>query len=148
MTSESEDFQLEKKFVYCPIGTDKDNRIVFKPKYLGEQVELYPEQILASMLTKIRQVLELNNIQNKELVLSVPSFFTQNERKLCLLAGKIAGINILKLMNESSATVLNYGIFRKKDLSDEARLVAFVDVGVSKTSIFFAKVKKTGAEIV
>jgi len=38
-----------------------------------------------------------------------------------LSAGKIAGMNILKLMNESSATVLNYGIFRKKDLSEEPR---------------------------
>ena len=57
-------------------------------------------------------------------------------------------MNILKLMNESSATVLNYGIFRKKDLSEDPRLVAFIDFGHSKCSIFFAKVRKTGAEIV
>merc|ERR1711976_213836 len=104
--------------------------------------------VLATMITKIRQILELNNIVTKDLVMSVPSYFTQTERKLCLMAGKISGMNIVEIMNESSATVLNYGIFRKKDLTDEPRLVAFVDVGHSKTSIFFAKVKKTSAEIV
>jgi len=52
-------------------------------------------------------------------------------------------------MSETAATVLNYGIFRKKDLSDEQhRLVAFVDVGHAKTNVFFAKVKRNGAEVV
>merc|ERR1712076_111812 len=52
-------------------------------------------------------------------------------------------------MSETAATVLNYGIFRKKDLSEtDARLVAFLDVGHSSTSVFFAKVKKNGAEVV
>lgn len=52
-------------------------------------------------------------------------------------------------MSETAATVLNYGIFRKKDLSEtDPRLVAFVDVGHSKTSVFFANVKRNGAEVV
>jgi molecular chaperone DnaK (HSP70) len=148
MNSDSPDILAEKAHVYCPTAFNEAGRLIFKPRYQGEQIEILPEQALASMLTKIRTILELNNISNKEIVMSVPSYYTQVERKLALLAGRIAGLNIIKLMNESTATVLNYGIFRKKDLSEDPRLVAFVDVGHSKTSITFAKVKKMGAEIV
>lgn len=148
MNGDSEDLAHEKKHVYCPIGLNAENRVVYKPKYQGEQIEILPEQALGSMITKVKDVLELNNIGTKDLVMSVPSYYTQNERKLALMAGKIAGMNIVRIMNESSSTILNYGIFRKKDLSDEPRLVAFIDVGNAKTSIFFAKVKKTSAEIV
>ena len=43
---------------------------------------------------------------------------------------------------------MNYGIFRKADLHvEQSRLVAFVDIGYSKTSFFIAAVKKNGAEI-
>ncbi len=63
-------------------------------------------------------------------------------------SAEIAGIKIDKLSNESSGVVMNYGIFRKADLHvEQSRLVAFVDIGYSKTSFFIAAVKKNGAEI-
>jgi len=66
MTGDSDDWPIEKKHVYCPTATDRNNRVVFKPIYQGKEIELYPEQIFATMLTKIKHVLELNNITNKE----------------------------------------------------------------------------------
>ena len=148
MNGDSEDLREERQHVYCKTRVDQNNRVCFNVRYQGEEIALYPEQVLASHFTKVREILELNKITNKELVVNVPSYFSQEERKLTLMAGKVAGLNIVKLMSETSATVLNYGIFRKKDLSDDPRLVAFVDVGHSNTSVFFAKVKKSGAEIV
>lgn len=97
MNGDSEDFAHEKKHVYCPIGVNAENRVVFKPKYQGEQIEILPEQALASMITKVKDVLELNNIGTKDLVMSVPSYYSQNERKLALMAGKIAGMNIVRI---------------------------------------------------
>ena len=44
---------------------------------------------------------------------------------------------------------MNYGIFRKSDLSDKkGRLVAFIDFGFSKTSVFIAEIKKNSAKII
>jgi hypothetical protein len=44
---------------------------------------------------------------------------------------------------------MNYGIFRKADLSaDTPRLVAFVDPGYSKTSFYLGQIKKNSAEII
>lgn len=60
----------------------------------------------------------------------------------------ISGIKITRVYNESSANVMNYGIFRKADLVDDSpRLVSFVDFGHSKTSVFVANIWKNKAEI-
>jgi molecular chaperone DnaK (HSP70) len=57
-------------------------------------------------------------------------------------------VKLARVYNESTATVMNYGMFRKSDLSDEKpRLVSFVDLGFSKTTLFFANIWKNKAEI-
>ncbi len=54
-------------------------------------------------------------------------------------ACEIAGLKCVRLLNESTATVLNYGFFRKTDLSDkDPRYVAFVDFGHSKLTVYIA----------
>ena len=61
----------------------------------------------------------------------------------------IAGVKLLRVYNESTANVMNYGIFRKSDLSaTDKRLVGFIDFGHSKTSLFLAKIWKNKAEII
>ena len=118
MKGDSVDFKEERNHVYCKTRVNDENKVVFNVKAYGEDIELLPEQVYATMLTKVKMILELNNINNKELVLSIPPYYSQEERRLVLLAGKVAGLNIVKLMSETAATVLNYGIFRKKDLSE------------------------------
>lgn len=90
----------------------------------------------------------MNNIKGTEFVVSVPSYYSVKERMQVIQAAEIAGIKIDKLFNESSAVLMNYGIFRKADLhADNARIVGFADVGYSKTSFTLTAVKKNGAEI-
>ncbi len=95
------------------------------------------------------QILKLNQIESTDYVVSVPSYFTVEERQAMIDSAAIAGIKISRVYNESSANVMNYGIFRKGDLVDETpRLVAFVDYGHSKTSVFLANIWKNKAEII
>ena len=71
------------------------------------------------------------------------------ERQGVLDAAEIAGLKTLRLINESTAIALNYGFFRKGDLPDkEARNVAFVDLGHSKTTVTIASVLKGKTRIV
>jgi heat shock 70kDa protein 4 len=49
---------------------------------------------------------------------AVPAYLTQAERKAYLDAAKIAELNITRLINDSTAISLDYGMFRKKDLSN------------------------------
>jgi heat shock protein 4 len=86
-------------------------------------------------------------MSEKELVVSVPGFFTQQERGKILDAAKLAEVKCLRLMNETSATALEYGIFRRHTLSEKPRLVFFVDIGYSKTSMCLAGITKKLVEI-
>lgn len=52
-------------------------------------------------------------MDEKDLVISVPGFFTQQERGRLLDAARIAEVKCARLMNETSATALEYGIFRR-----------------------------------
>ncbi|KAK1883285.1 Heat shock 70 kDa protein 4 [Dissostichus eleginoides] len=66
-------------------------------------------------------------------VISVPSYFTDPERRSVMDAAQIAGLNCLRLMNDSTAVTLAYGIY-KQDLpapEEKPRIVLFVDVGHS-----------------
>ena len=46
-------------------------------------------------------------------MIAVPTYFTQQERKAVLDAAKIAELEVTRLLNESTAVALDYGIFRK-----------------------------------
>jgi len=83
----------------------------------------------------------------KELVISVPGFFTQQERAKILDAARIAEVKCLRLMNETSATALAYGIFRRAILTEKPRLVLFIDIGYSTTSLCLGSITKKLVEI-
>uniref|UniRef100_A0A3P9DF50 Heat shock protein 4b n=1 Tax=Maylandia zebra TaxID=106582 RepID=A0A3P9DF50_9CICH len=66
-------------------------------------------------------------------VVSVPCYYTDAERRSVVDAAQIAGLNCLRLMNETTAVALAYGIY-KQDLpapEEKARNVVFVDLGHS-----------------
>ena len=67
----------------------------------------------------------------------VPCSFTDAERRCMLDAAKIAGLNCLRLMNDTTATALAYGLY-KQDLpapEDKPRNVIFVDMGSSNFQV-------------
>jgi molecular chaperone DnaK (HSP70) len=61
----------------------------------------------------------------------VPCYFTDVQRRALLDSAQIAGLNVLRLMNETAATALTYGIY-KQDLpapEEKPRHVVFLDLG-------------------
>ena len=151
LTPRNKDYSLEREFSFSRAKVnqrDAYTEMVFNVKYNGQQQDFTSRQVMAGLFAKIREILEKNNSTVREVVASVPSYFTQIERQAMIEAGKLAGIKVERLYNESTANVMNYGIFRKKDLSDDnARIVGFVDMGHAKTSVFFAKIWKNKAQI-
>ncbi|KAF7123948.1 hypothetical protein RHSIM_Rhsim12G0014100 [Rhododendron simsii] len=67
----------------------------------------------------------------KDIVITVPAYFGQAERKGLIQAAELAGINVLSLVNEHSGAALQYGI--DKDFSNGSRNVVFYDMGASST---------------
>ena len=126
----------EKKF--CPAKcVNKDDRVAFEVKYQGQAETVFPEQVFAAYLNKLKFILQKNNFENKSGVLAVPAYLTQQERKALLDAAKIAEFSVTRLLNESTAVALDYGMFRKNDLdATNPRNVLFIDFGHSKLSTF------------
>lgn len=101
-------------------------------QYRGESKVFTPEQILAMLLNHLRETATVSlGTKIIDCVISVPTCFTDIQRRSVLQAADIAGLNALKLMNETSAVALGYGLF-KQDLptpEEKPRNVVFVDMG-------------------
>ena len=138
----------ESKFCYAKIITKENTDIMFEVRRRGQLEHYSPEQICSMILKKLRKNYEEQGIACKDVVISVPHFFTVCERQAILDAAKIIDLNIVKLMNENLASGFEYGLFRMNDFTDTPRYVAFTDMGHCKTKVTIIAFTKTGMNIV
>ncbi|KAK5237082.1 adenyl-nucleotide exchange factor sse1, partial [Cryomyces antarcticus] len=78
------------------------------------------------------------------MVLSVPAWYTDAQRRAILDAADIANVKVLRLINDTTATALGYGI-TKLDLpgaEEKPRRVAFIDIGHSNYTCSIVEFKK------
>ncbi len=91
-------------------GTDKGVLI-----HLGEQ-DYRPEEISAMILQKMkRDAEERIGEEITEAVITVPAYFDDAQRSATKAAGKIAGLEVKRIINEPTAAALAYGFNKKKD---------------------------------
>ncbi|KAM5287786.1 heat shock protein 105 kDa isoform 3-T3 [Ctenodactylus gundi] len=126
--------QKEKENLSYDLVPMKNGGVGIKVMYMDEEHLFSVEQITAMLLTKLKETAE-NNLKKPvtDCVISVPSFFTDAERRSVLDAAQIVGLNCLRLMNDMTAVALNYGIYKQDLPSPEEmpRIVVFVDMGHS-----------------
>ncbi len=86
---------------------------------------LSPQEVSAMILEKLRRDAE-NFLGEKitEAVITVPAYFDDSERQATKDAGAIAGLNVLRIINEPTAAALAYGLDKKKD-----QKIAVYDLG-------------------
>lgn len=86
-------------------------------KFRAETGGIYtPEEISAIILRRLKEDAEtLLNRSITDAVITVPAYFNDAQRKSTQDAGRIAGLNVLRIINEPTAAALAYGIERKKD---------------------------------
>ncbi|KAL2094637.1 hypothetical protein ACEWY4_009356 [Coilia grayii] len=103
-----------------------------KVMYMEEERVFSIEQVTGMLLTKLKETAEAALKKPVvDCVISVPSYFTDGERRSLMDASQIAGLNCLRLINDTTAVALAYGIY-KQDLpnpEEKARTVVFVDLG-------------------
>jgi molecular chaperone DnaK len=75
-----------------------------------------PAEISSMVLTKMKQTAEdyLGEKVN-DAVITVPAYFNDSQRQATKDAGKVAGLNVLRIINEPTAAALAYGLDKKKD---------------------------------
>lgn len=131
-----EEVQKAKKFLPFKLipGEHTDIKIEVKGKAYS------PQEISAMVLQKLKKSAE-NHLGEKitDAVITVPAYFNDNQREATKDAGRIAGLNVLRIINEPTAAALAYGLDKKKD-----EKVAVFDLGGGTFDISILEIGKEG----
>ncbi|KAA8651851.1 hypothetical protein EYZ11_006212 [Aspergillus tanneri] len=138
------DVQLEKDYSTAAI-CDVNGQAGVEVNYLGKKEKFTAIQLVAMYLTKIRDITAKElKLPVSDVTISVPAWFTDVQRRAMLDAGEIAGLKVLRLVNDTTATALGYGI-TKLDLpgpEEKPRRVMFVDIGHSDYTASIVEFRK------
>ncbi|EFP79754.1 adenyl-nucleotide exchange factor sse1 [Puccinia graminis f. sp. tritici] len=129
--------EIESKFLNAEL-VDAQGTVGVKVNYLGEEQVLSATQLYAALLGRLRDTAQAELKANvNDVVIAVPGWYTDAQRRAVLDAAEIANLHPLRLINELTATALGYGI-TKTDLpspEEKPRYVAFVDIGHSQYQV-------------
>ena len=104
--------QGEMKTVPYKVVGDQDGNV--RVDVRGKQYT--PQEISAYVLQKLRKSAEAYLNQTiDDAVVTVPAYFNDSQRQATKDAGRIAGLNVLRIINEPTASALAYGLDKKKD---------------------------------
>lgn len=126
----------EKLVPYKVVGTGTETvKVVVQGK------EYSPPEISAMILQKMRQTAEdYLGHEVKKAVVTVPAYFNDSQRQATKDAGKIAGLDVKRIINEPTAAALAYGLNKKKD-----EKVAVYDFGGGTFDISIIEVEGVGS---
>lgn len=97
--------------------------------YKGEKKQFSPEEISSMVLSKMREIAEAFLGQAvKNAVVTVPAYFNDSQRQATKDAGLIAGLNVLRIINEPTAAAIAYGLDKKASSTREKNVLIF-DLG-------------------
>jgi L1 cell adhesion molecule like protein len=106
---------------------DKGGKPVIQVEFKGEDKTFTPEEISSMVLTKMKETAEgfLGGTVS-DAVITVPAYFNDSQRQATKDAGLIAGLNVLRIINEPTAAAIAYGLDKK---GDGERNVLIFDLG-------------------
>jgi molecular chaperone DnaK len=109
-----EDAEVQRDTKICPFGITKsgngDAQVTVDGKHYS------PAEISAIVLTKMKQTAEdYLGEPVTDAVITVPAYFNDSQRQATKDAGKIAGLNVLRIINEPTAASLAYGLDKKTE---------------------------------
>jgi heat shock protein 1/8 len=107
---------------------DDDGSPRIQVEYLGETKDFSAQEISSMVLTKMKEIAETKLGKKVEkAVITVPAYFNDNQRQATKDAGAIAGLNVLRIINEPTAAAIAYGLGSNK--SNKERNVLIYDLG-------------------
>jgi len=112
-SKEGEISDESKKLPY-KVGQDQNNNIKIKCPALNK--DFSPEELSAQVLRKL--INDATNYLGQEVtqaVITVPAYFNDSQRQATMDAGKIAGVEVLRIINEPTAASLAYGLDKKQN---------------------------------
>ena len=113
-TTDSAIQQDIKHWPFKVIG-DSDNKPLINVDYKGENKTFHPEEISSMILVKLKEIAESYlGGEVKDAVITVPAYFNDSQRQATRDAGTIAGLNVMRIINEPTAAAIAYGLDKVK----------------------------------
>lgn len=112
----SKEFEISKDAKKLPYKIIKDQNGNIKIKCSSLNKEFSPEEISAQVLRKL--INDASSYLGQEVtqaVITVPAYFNDSQRQATIDAGKIAGVEVLRIINEPTAASLAYGLDQKQN---------------------------------
>ena len=138
------DVQIEREYVSASL-VDVKGTVGAEVTYLGKKEQFTATQLCSMFFSKVKSTASAElKLPVSDIVISVPPWFTDVQRRGIMDAAEIAGLKLLRLINDTTATALGYGI-TKLDLpaaEEKPRRVAFIDIGHSNYLCSIVEFKK------
>lgn len=121
------DRSVQKDIKHLPFNVvNKDGKPAVEVSVKGEKKVFTPEEISGMILGKMKQIAEdYLGTKVTHAVVTVPAYFNDAQRQATKDAGTIAGLNVLRIVNEPTAAAIAYGL----DKSDKERQIIVYDLG-------------------
>jgi len=120
------------------ISKGKNNIPEIEVTYLDEKKKFRPEQLSAMLLQKLKTDAEkFLGYEVKDAVITVPAYFTDSQRKATEDAGIIAGLNVMRIINEPTAAAIAYNLTSQKGMPNRNVLVYDLGGGTLDVTVLF-----------
>ena len=122
------DRQTQSDMKFFPFDiVDKNDKPYISVESRGEKREFLPEEISSMILVKMKEIAE-SYLGDKvtDAVITVPAYFNDAQRAATRDAGSIAGLNVLRIINEPTAASIAYGLDRQ---TEQERHILIYDLG-------------------
>ncbi len=121
--------QNDKKLLPYKI-IDKSGKPYVEAEVNGAKKQMSPEEISSMILVKMKQIAEAYLGQEvSNAVITVPAYFNDAQRQATKDAGLIAGLNVLRIINEPTAAAIAYGLDKKSGTSKGEKNILVFDLG-------------------
>ncbi|CAL5191507.1 unnamed protein product [Lathyrus oleraceus] len=124
----------------------EDDKPTIVVSYKGEEKHLVAEEISAMILTHMREIAgAFLESPVKNAVITVPAYFNDAQRRATKDAGDIAGLNVMRIINEPTAAALAYGLQKRANCVEERTIFIF-DLGGGTFDVSLLTIKNNAFE--
>ena len=123
--------QADMKHFSFKIISGAAEKPMIEVEFKGEKKAFAAEEISAMVLTKMKEIADAYlGGEVKDAVVTVPAYFNDSQRQATKDAGAIAGLNVLRIINEPTAAAIAYGLDKKDGATGQGeRNVLIFDLG-------------------